>query len=185
MIPFILILTTNIYFILHIYFNHTGSFHGTLNQKKLIKNTKRPFTVSECHSTNFIGRNHLTFVFCFLGLNLLYDQLILTGQIHNLFHLSLPLISIFPLKANIEKEVIIIFEVSPTLSDLIHKILVFQYIILYLGYLTLFNIYLTPLWLCSVILIILIFKNSPFTLWYEVLYICIFPITIHYIQPII
>ena len=144
-----------------------------------------PFTISEAHSRAVCGRNNLTFVFCGLGFFLFAELTTRRWQWHNLLHFSLPLLSVLPLKADIDREVVFVLEISPSTSDLLHKVIVFTYTVLYTGVLSVVYVEFVPLFLSSILLVVLILRNHWSTLAYETLYFLQFISTFLYVTPIL
>lgn len=130
-------------------------------------------TVSELQSRSIYHRNNMTFIWCLLGFTLFYKQLNMNKL--NFMHLSLPLLSVCPLNTILQNELCIIKVVSSKITNLLHYIIVFNYITLYPFYMfimygrTLYSIILS----CSFILYFLIFFEYKYIMYIESILITI------------
>ncbi len=118
-------------FILVMYFVNLRKYYHIITGDKLEITDILPLTVSQAHSENYFGRSILSASFSLISIPLtiyLYNR---TGSYINLIHLTLSLISFFPLQSNADKEKLVIVFVPSVLSDYIHKLLVFIYVVLF------------------------------------------------------
>ncbi len=90
-----------------------------------------PLTVSEAQSRSILYRNSLTFIWCMLGFTLTYKKIALHNNPADYIHYSLPLLSIFPLKANVKSEIVLFWHMSSHVCNLIHYCIVVCYITIY------------------------------------------------------
>ncbi len=141
---------------------------------ELIYNPASPSCISRIHSESIFGRNNLMFIFSMIGFALLFNQ----DKYYNLFHLSLPLILLFPLKSTLDEEIIIAFKISPHVSDIIHKVLVVNYSFIYPLLLAIYNENYSLLlsWIPSTLLIYMILTDNQYTTHYEVVFIMMFSV---------
>lgn len=134
-----------------------------------------PLTVSEAQSCSILRRNSLTFIWCMLGFTLTYKRLFLYQDTIEFIHYSLPLLSIFPLKANVKEELVLFIEIDSIVCNYIHYIIVFTYISLYPFYNIIWRNSLSNIMIIilSIILYILIHVKHKHTLIIEAYIICI------------
>ena len=111
---------------------------------------KHCLTVSELQSISIIHRNSLTFIFCLLGFSLMYKRIILYNSYIELIHLSLPLLSIFPLynPYNQEnREIVLFYKLTKEICNNIHYYIVFLYITIYPLYTLNYSVFFLSLFL--------------------------------------
>jgi hypothetical protein len=116
-----------------------------------------------------------------LGMTLLFDQYIKYNSLSCLIHLLMPILTLFPMHTSLSKEIVIFKTITSGTSHRIHQIIVITYTLLYTAYLTYTNIIFLGLSILSVPLIYLIYVDSNQAIWFELFYICIFPLYLSYI----
>lgn len=121
-----------------LFMNHNTKIKHYINYDKLDVPLDKPLTVSEAQSRSIIYRNSLTFIWCLMGFTLTYKKYLLADD-YFMLHYSLPLLSVFPLKANTDREICIFVEIDSRLCNLMHYIIVVCYITLYPLYRVVFH----------------------------------------------
>lgn len=120
----------NFYFISYIGSTYYNTDHTILSGTSLVGKKNKFYTISEAKATCYQGRTNITFAFCSLGYLILFHRMLLGDGYKSLIHCSLPIISLLPMRADIQYENVLGFKIRNSTTNILHMLAVGTYVVI-------------------------------------------------------
>lgn len=123
-----LLTAANFYFLSYVRSTYSHAGHTILSGTSLVSKSSKFGTISEAKATCYQGRTNITFAFCTMGYMLMFHRMLLGDGYKSLIHCSLPIVSLLPMRANIQYENVFGFAIPNSTTHILHMMAVAIYV---------------------------------------------------------